>query len=282
MSDEAKCARQSEANHLNNEEEPSREGLWPGDTGTLCLDSRRALLQLVRGPMISAQANGELWQALLADQPSIESRLADLFLELVVQEDEGIAFVQNAPAVDTRIPKAVRNQPLTLIDTILVLSLRRELMVSHEGRVFVSQEETFASVAQYRPLSKLDEAAFRKRLEGSWSKLVSAGILLKAEGAERFEVSSVLRLIFGAEEVKAVNDAFERMLEEAGDGALDKFDDETAFEPGTTTDVDEETADTSVDTNTTSDADLYNEPDTAHNSTADNKTPDGKKARRTL
>lgn len=231
MIEEPERTHQNGIAQPNGEESPSREGLWPTDTGTLCLDSRRALLQLVRGPMINAQANGELWQALLADQPAIESRLADLFLELVVQEDEGIAFVQNAPAVDVRIPKAVRNQPLTLIDTILVLSLRRELMIGHVGRVFISQEEAFASVAQYRPLAKLDEAAFRKRLEGSWSKLVSAGILLKAEGAERFEISSVLRLIFGTEEVKAVNDAFEAMLEKTGQETPDTPDDETNFPP---------------------------------------------------
>lgn len=188
------------------------EGLWPGDLGTLGIDSRRALLHLVRGPMITAEDNRELWQALLHDRPIIASRLADLFLELVVKEDDGIAFVQNAPALDTRIPKAVRNQPLTLIDTILVLTLRRELMIGQEGRVFVGREETFASVAQYRPLAKLDESAFRKRLESSWAKLDAAGILMKAESDERYEVSPVLRLIFGADEVKAVNDAFDDML----------------------------------------------------------------------
>lgn len=188
------------------------EGLWPGDLGTLGVDSRRALLHLVRGPMITAEGNRELWQALLHDRPLIASRLADLFLELVVKEDDGIAFVQNAPTFDTRIPKAVRNQPLTLIDTILVLTLRRELMISQEGRVFVGREETFASVAQYRPLAKLDESAFRKRLESSWAKLDVAGILMKAEGDERYEVSPVLRLIFGADEVKAVNDAFDALL----------------------------------------------------------------------
>lgn len=198
------------------EDASENEGLWPGDLGTLGIESRRALLQLVRGPMITAETNRELWQALLNDRMPIASRLADLFLELVVKEEDGIAFAQNVPAADARIPKAVRNQPLTLIDTVLVLTLRRELMISRESRVFIGREETFAAVAQYRPLAKLDEAAFRKRIEGSWSKLDKAGILMKAEGDERYEISPVLRLIFGADEVKAVNDAFDDMLDEAG------------------------------------------------------------------
>ncbi|MCD8317093.1 MAG: DUF4194 domain-containing protein [Eggerthellaceae bacterium] len=188
--------------------------LWPGDAGTLTFESRRALLQLIKGPMITAEANKELWQALLMDQASIESRLADLFLVLVLDEDEGIAFVQNAPAVDRKIPKAVRNQPLTLSDTILVLSLRRELMINREGRVFVDKEETFSSLSQYRPLEKLDEAGFRKRLERSWSKLEDEGMLLKAEGDERYEISPVLRLIFSTEEVKAVTDAIDSLVQD--------------------------------------------------------------------
>lgn len=190
-------------------------GLWPGDMGTLDFNSRRALLQLVRGPMVSADTNKELWQALLNDRILIKSRLADLFLVLVIKEDDGIAFVQNAPAPDTSIPKAVRAQPLTLIDTILVLMLRREL-VGSGGRVFIGREDTYATLAQYRPLAKLDEAAYRKRLDSSWNKLVTNGMLLKTDVAERFEISPVLKLIFSAEDAEAVNAAFDGLLENPG------------------------------------------------------------------
>ncbi|MEG0666627.1 DUF4194 domain-containing protein [Gordonibacter sp.] len=192
-------------------------GLWPGDLGTLELDARRALLQLVRGPMITADANKDLWRALLNDRPLIASRLADLFLVLVVKEDDGIAFAQNAPAPDTRIPKAVRSQPLTLIDTILVLMLRREL-VGSVGRTFVGREETYGTLAQYRPLAKIDEAAFRKKLDSSWNKLVINGMLLKTDTPERFEVSPVLKLIFSVEDAEAVNAAFDELLEDAAKG----------------------------------------------------------------
>ncbi|MEG0147623.1 MAG: DUF4194 domain-containing protein [Raoultibacter sp.] len=196
------------------EEEPLEdEGLWRGDCGTLSLTSRRALLQLVRGPLINAETNRELWQALFHDRAIITSRLCDLCLTLVINEEDGIAFVQNAPTQDTRIPKAVRNQPLTLIDTILVLTLRRELVIGHAGRVFIGREEAFGTVAQYRPLAKLDESAFQKRLEASWGKLVSAGILLKTDLDERYEISPVLKLIFGADEVKTINAVFDAMLE---------------------------------------------------------------------
>lgn len=221
----------------NGEDLDENAGFWPGDVGTLDLNSRRALLQLVRGPMITADGNKELWQALLNDRLLIASRLADLFLILIIKEEDGIAFVQNAPALDVRIPKAVRAQPLTLVDTILVLMLRREL-VGSSGRVFVGREDTYATLAQYRPLAKIDEAGYRKRLDNSWNKLVTSGILLKTDVSERFEISPVLKLIFTVEDADAVNAAFDDLLansEDADPDAEVEVDVEAeAFEEGST------------------------------------------------
>lgn len=201
------------------------EGLWPGDKGLLELNSRRALLQLVRGPMISVDNSKDLWQALLNDRLAIASRLADLFLVLVIKEEDGIAFVQNAPTSDPRVPKTVRAQPLTLIDTILVLMLRREL-VGSGGRVIIGREETYATLANYRPLSQLDEAAYRRRLDNSWNKLVNNGMLMGTDIAERFEISPVLKLVFSAEDAEAVSAAFDELLRDPGEAAIEQQEDE--------------------------------------------------------
>jgi hypothetical protein len=39
---------------------------------------------------------------LLTDEAAIHSRLADLFLELVIDRDNEFAFVRNAPSEDAR------------------------------------------------------------------------------------------------------------------------------------------------------------------------------------
>lgn len=218
------------------DESPELDGsrLWRGDTGVLALDSRRALLQLVRGPLINAEDHRDLWQALLNDRAIIASRLADLFLQLIIREEDGIAFARNAPTTDSRIPKTVRNQPLTLIDTVMVLMLRRTLMGALEGRVFIGRAEAFDALAQYRPLAKLDEAAFRDRLDRSWNKLTQAGMLQKTDTPDRCEISPVLRLVFGAEEASAVQASFDELLQktsshdgssETGDFEADDADD---------------------------------------------------------
>jgi hypothetical protein len=196
------------------------ERLWPNDTGTLTFDARRALVALVRGPMLTA-GKKELWQALLNNQVAIRSRLADLFLELIISDDTGIAFVKNAEAADGRIPKTVKSQRLTLIDTIVVLTLRKELLLDNSGRVFVSKEELIQQLAHYRPITRLDEAAFRKRIETSWSRMVKAGLLAAVETEERCEISPVLKLIFGIDEVKAIEGIIAARLNGQADDAIE-------------------------------------------------------------
>ncbi|MCL2757059.1 MAG: DUF4194 domain-containing protein, partial [Coriobacteriia bacterium] len=187
---------------------------WPDDAGSLIFDARRALLQLVRGPFITAERNSELWQALMNNHNLIKARLADLFLELVVDMDTRIAFVRNAVSEDVRLPKAVKNLPLTLVDTVMVLTLRKELLIDASNRVFVGRDEIVEQLANYRPVTKLDEAAFKSRLDTSWGRLVTHGILQPSETEGRYEISPVLKLIFGADEVRAINEEFTQMLEE--------------------------------------------------------------------
>ena len=61
--------------------------LWPEDTGTLPFDARCALLQLVRGPYLHEKRDAPLWRALLNHRAALASRLADLFLELCVDQE---------------------------------------------------------------------------------------------------------------------------------------------------------------------------------------------------
>lgn len=197
---------------------PRTEELWPGDAGQMSHGSRRAFLQLVRGPFLSSASHPALWRALENDERAIRSHLADLFLDLVVDRDAGIAFARNVSVPDVDTPKAARSFPLTLIDTIMLLSLRLEL-VSHGGeRIIVGKTETFERLRVYRPATQLDIVGFDKRLATSWTKLINNGVLMQVDSDERCEISPILKLIFGADEVKAIGREYGRLLIEATDG----------------------------------------------------------------
>lgn len=195
---------------------PAADQLWPQDRGTLPLDARTALLQLVRGPYIHETRDAKLWAALMAHRAAIASRLADLFLNLTIDEEAGVAFARNATSEDRELPRAARTNTMTLLDSIMVLTLRRELLLACGNRVFVGKDELFEALAQYRNLDQLDPASYRDRLKTSWNRLVEMRILLKGEADDRYEISPVLKIIFGAEEAQAVSDAFEALLASSG------------------------------------------------------------------
>jgi hypothetical protein len=190
--------------------------LWPGDRGTLRAPSRRALVQLLRGPYLSADRHGVLWAALLNDQQEIRSRLADLFLELVVDADQQVAFVRNVDRDGVDTPRVVRTAPLTFIDTALLLHLRHQLLTAAPGeRVIVGQDEVADGLSAYRAIDNTDERGFAKRVNASWEKLKKYGILAATTTQGRFEIAPVLRLIFGPDEIAAVRAEYARLADQA-------------------------------------------------------------------
>src|ERR1043166_9035633 len=73
---------------------PNEAGLFSGDTGALAMDTRRVLVHLLLGPALDAQRQTKLWPVLLRDEQVLRSRLHDLFLELVVDRDQRVAFTR--------------------------------------------------------------------------------------------------------------------------------------------------------------------------------------------
>lgn len=187
--------------------------LWPGDMGTLREPSRRVLVALIKGPFVSAERHGDIWRALAADTEEIRSRLADLFLDLVIDTTLGVAFIRSAATGDLTAPQVVRTLPLTFIDTVLLLHLRGELVRSNgTGRVIVGKDEVFEQLHVYRAAASTDEAGFTKRINASWTKFEKQNLVATTSTEGRFEVSPVLRLVFGPEEIAAISAEYKRLL----------------------------------------------------------------------
>lgn len=202
--------------------------LFPGDTGRLADASRRALLELIRGPYLSADQNPAVWSALRSDETEIRSRLHDLFLDLIVDADAGFAFVRNVPDVEAAgLPRTIRAAPLTFLDTAMLLVLRQLLLAAHgERRVIVGREEVFEQLAVYRTVDR-DERDFERRMNASWLKMRNTLRVVhatgRAENEDRVELSPVLRLIVDAEQVRAIRDEYAALVARGGraDAAAD-------------------------------------------------------------
>lgn len=192
--------------------------LFVGDTGTLDLDTRLALVKLLRGPFLDGTKEPARWAALHRSQISVRRILSEVFLTLVIDEAERIAFTQQATEADVPLPSVLRQVPLTMIDSALVLFLRGQLSaVAGTGqRAIVGFDDIVAQLTPYRRDGTTDESAHLKRINGSVRKMIDAGVLANTRTEGRLEVSPVLRILFPAEQISALSGAYEALRGGAG------------------------------------------------------------------
>ena len=200
-------------NHrVDSEHEPP---LWNNDKGTLTYNSRRALVQLLKGPLIRAQKEPVLWSAIISDEENLRARLHELFLELVIDEAEGFAFTRMVEEETLAIPQVLRTDKLKHIDTAILLNLRQELGLALPGeRVIVDVEDLREGIGYVRAVDNRDEAGFNNRFNAAIKRIRNEYSLLSATETEgRFEVSPVLRQLFDAATVTAIRDEYARLAE---------------------------------------------------------------------
>src|SRR5690606_6422651 len=88
-------------------------------------------------------------------------------------------------------PEVVRSRSLTFLDTAMLLLLRQTLLTEEgRGRVIVGQDELVDQLSVYR--KDRDEADFRKRVNASWSNMLTLGLLHTTEEG-RAEISPIVR-----------------------------------------------------------------------------------------
>lgn len=205
--------------------------LYPDDCGELSLDTRRALVQLLSGPALEGRRHGKLWAVLVRDEHIVRSRLADMFLKLIVDRDAQVAFTQQADTAGLETPLLLRRSQLTFIDSILLLDLRRRLTASDARgeRAVVSAGEIMEAMLVYERVNSTDRAGFNKRVHASIEKFKKRNILQKIRSTDdRFEISPALKLLFSADRIHALNAVYQSIAagERTPIGISDSEDDQ--------------------------------------------------------
>jgi hypothetical protein len=202
---------------------PYVAALYRGDSGLLPEPARRALVQLLIGPSLDARRHSRLWPALLQYRELIESRLSDLFLELIVDVDHQVAFARQADTGEMDAPILLRRSPLTFLDSALLLYLR-QLLVEADTRgepALVSLGDMQEQLGLFEPSDSTDRAGFDKRVRAAIEKAKKNSLIGAIRGSEgRFEISTTLKLLFGAEEVAALTRIYENLARDDEGGAL--------------------------------------------------------------
>lgn len=181
--------------------------LYPDDSGQLPEDARRALVQLLAGPSLDGKRHGKLWPALLRHEQIIRSRLADIFLGLVLDRDQEVAFVRQADTGELDAPILLRRTTLTFLESVLMLYLRQLLAEADaQGRrAVVSETEIVEQMKLYEHTQNTDRAGFEKRIKAAINKVKENSIISLIRGTnDRYEISPTLKLLFSAEVIAAL------------------------------------------------------------------------------
>jgi hypothetical protein len=204
---------------------------FAGDLGQLSMDTRRALVQLLLGPAIDAHRQTKLWPVLLRDEAVIRSRLHELFLDLVIDTEQKVAFTRQVVADGLDAPILLRRAPLTFLESALLLFLRQRLtQADAQGeRAVVALPEMVEHLGVFERDRNADHARFGRQAHGAIEKAKKLSLLQKVRGGEeRYEVSPTLKLLFPAEEIAALTRTYAGLtaspselddLDEGGDSA---------------------------------------------------------------
>lgn len=181
--------------------------LFTGDTGALRLDTRRVIVQLLLGPALDARRHSRLWPVLVRDEAAVRSRLHELFLDLVIDREQQVAFTRQVVSPELELPVLLRRTPLTLLDSALLLFLRQRLTESQAQleRAVVSAQEIAEHLSMFQRETSTDHARYTKQVQHAIDNAVKYSLLRKLRNADdRFEVSPTLKLLFSAEEIQAL------------------------------------------------------------------------------
>jgi hypothetical protein len=211
---------------------PGRDPLFAGDTGTLSVDTRRVLVNLLLGPFIEAEREPNQWAVLLRDEDVIRSRLADLFLSLEIDRAQKVAFTRQMRDGDLNPPILLRSESFTFLQSVLVLFLRQRLTsASARGdRAIVEDAEMQEHLKLFEGKDSTDHSGFAKRMKSAIDKAKAINLIRPLRGeAGRFEVSPTLKILFPAEDIQRLSEIYKQIANgadasTAGDAEAPEFD----------------------------------------------------------
>ena len=206
---------------------------FAGDTGMLRLETRRVIVQLLLGPALDARRQSRLWPVLVRDEAVVRSRLHELFLDLVIDREQQVAFTRQVVSPELELPVLLRRTPLTLLDSALLLFLRQRLTESDAQleRAVVSTQEMAEHLSMFQRDASTDHARFGKQVQHAIDNAVKYSLLRRLRNSDdRFEVAATLKLLFSAEEIQALGRSYADKAgpKSADPGWQDDGDDDSA------------------------------------------------------
>jgi len=188
------------------EEDP--EELFAGDRGVLDADVRRVLVRLLQRRFLLADRNRDDWRVLLDNQQVIESRLHDLFVQLTIDHDRGVAYKKQVRSDELEVPILLRDDAYTRAETLVLVHLRtvyQRESTAGESSVRVDVEEVEQTVLTYFAESDGDTARRQKAVRKALDRLRQDGIV-EEESEGRYRISALAEIVLSSERMRELDD----------------------------------------------------------------------------
>lgn len=187
--------------------------LFEGDCGQLAADVRRTLVAILKQRYVSAEQDPGLWRVLTENRAALESRLNDMFLQLAVYREYGIAYKKQAtPEGAGKFPSLVRNTAYTREQTVIMVHLRgvfRSAVSAGDDAAFIDGRELIEEASNYLPSTVTNHVEAERAAQRAIDALEKDGILLEA-GEGRYRISPVIEVLLPVSTLRELADSLAR------------------------------------------------------------------------
>lgn len=182
-----------------------------------------AIIRLMQG-VVYRESDEDTWLALERSGAGVRDHFAMIGVDVVVDTDEGYAFLRSRPEVEGEdaLPRLVRRRTLTYSVSLLLVLLRKRLVEFEtgggEGRLVLSTEQIVEMLRLFQAESS-NEARIVDSVESTIRKAAELGFVRQLRGqGDHWEVRRILKAYVDAE---TLNDFAGKLREYAGEATAD-------------------------------------------------------------
>lgn len=163
-----------------------------------------AIIRLMRG-VVYQESDEDTWLTLERAGAGVRDHFATIGVEVVVDDDEGFAYLRSRPEVEGEeaLPRLVRRRTLTYPVSLLLVLLRKRLVEFEtgggEGRLVLTTEQIVEMLRLFQTESTND-ARLVDNAETTIKKAADLGFVRQLRGqSDHWEVRRILKAYVDAE-----------------------------------------------------------------------------------
>lgn len=201
-------------------DEDNQQGLFPSDTGLLPPMTRQVLVHLLKGPYFDRRTSTKLWDELKKNEETIRSRLSDIYLDLLIDDEIGVAFCRRPDLGEHDAPTLLTSSRLRFLDSAVLLDLRERLLHARADgvRAWITEADLADIMRLYDRTADTDIKSFASHISGVRKRMLERRILLELKSGDGYEISPILPLLFPTADIARLREAYiERLVAMAPD-----------------------------------------------------------------